>query len=319
MVLVTSAAGFLLGARSGAVTAGLIHTLAGVALVAAGTSGLNQVLERDVDGRMARTRRRPLPAGRLGPWPAGAFSAALAVAGVLYLGLAVNLLTAGLAAAALLVYDFVYTPLKRVGSLATLVGAVPGALPVVGGWTAATGRWGPEAWALFAILFLWQLPHFLALAWLYREDYRRAGLRMLTVSDPSGLRTRRQAVSYAVALLPVSLVPAVLGLGGAAYAVGALALGATYTGSAVRFAARGDVRGATGLFRTSLVYLPALLLLLAFDPGGRERPADPLDGVPGRPLPAGARGGDGPPGADAHGARGGGTLPPLRTSAKVRG
>ncbi|MFQ5888830.1 MAG: heme o synthase [Gemmatimonadota bacterium] len=279
MVLVTSAAGYLLGARSTAGAPGLLEALIGIALVCGGTSALNQVLERDVDARMARTRRRPLPDGRLSPAVAMAFSLALAAGGVLYLAVAVNLLTAALGALALIVYDFAYTPLKRVGSLAILVGAVPGALPAVGGWSAATGELGPGAITLFAILFLWQLPHFLALGWLYREDYRRAGLRTLSVADPCGARTGRQAVSYSLALLPVSLIPAVLGLGGAVYALGAVALGTAYLTSALRFALQADVRRARGLFRASLVYLPALLLLLTFDPGAGSAVAASVAGA----------------------------------------
>ncbi|MFQ5679699.1 MAG: heme o synthase [Gemmatimonadota bacterium] len=265
LVLVTAAAGFYLGSL-GAVEWGLLlHTLLGTALVAAGTSAMNQVLEREVDGRMARTRGRPLPAGRLAPRSAGVFAGALAAAGVLYLFLAVNLPTALLAAAAFLVYDLAYTPLKRIHSLATLVGAIPGALPIAGGWVAARGELGGEAWALFGILFFWQLPHFLALAWLLREDYRRAGLPMLSVGDPEGLSTRHQTLVYALTLLPVSLLPAAIGMAGAAYFWAALGLGILFLARAAVFSRRPAAASARRLFHASILYLPLLLLLLTLD------------------------------------------------------
>jgi len=265
LVVLTSAAGFYAGAVGRVDGAVLAWTLLGTALVAGGTSALNQVLERDVDGRMVRTRRRPLPEGRLKMGTSAAFSVALAVAGVALLALEVNRLTAGLAALSLLVYDFGYTPLKRVHPASTLVGAVPGALPILGGWTAARGELGAGAWVLFGVLFLWQLPHFLSLAWIYREDYGRADLKMLTVVDPSGRRARQQSVLYALALLPVSLLPVALGMSGGMYFAGAALLGSGYVASACRFAVRTDLRAAKTLFRTSILYLPLLLGLLALD------------------------------------------------------
>lgn len=265
LVLVTAAAGFWVASGPAPALALLGHTLLGVALVAAGTNAMNQVLERDVDALMRRTRRRPLPAGRLSPRRAGIFAGTLAVAGTAYLGLTVNLLTAVLAGATFLLYDLAYTPLKRRHSAATLVGAVPGALPIAGGWAAARGELGPGAWALFALLFFWQLPHFLALAWLHRDDYRRAGLAMLTVADPRARSTRHQALLYTLTLLPVSLLPVPLGIAGTAYFWGAAGLGLLFLGHAARFALRPGRGSAHALFRWSVAYLPLLLGLLVLD------------------------------------------------------
>lgn len=265
LVLVTTAAGFYLGSAGGLDLALLLHALLGTALVASGTSAMNQVLERDVDGRMARTRDRPLPAGRLGLAPATLFAGGLSAAGIAYLALTVNLLTGVLAAVAFVVYDLMYTPLKRVHSLSTLVGAVPGALPIAGGWTAARGELGPGAWTLFAILFLWQLPHFLALAWLLKDEYRDAGLRMLSVGDPNGVNTRQQMLLYTLALVPVSLVPALLGLAGAVYFWVALALGLAFVWQTCVFWGSTSRRTAGRLFRYSVLYLPLLLAVLAAD------------------------------------------------------
>ncbi len=274
MVLVSSAAGFVIGSSGRPDPLLLLATLIGIGLVAGGSSALNQLLERDIDSLMERTKGRPLPAGRVTPGAAVAFAGLISLSGIVLLALIVNPLTALLAAIALLSYVLVYTPLKRVSSLSTLVGAVPGALPIMGGWSAARGELGPGAWALFGILFFWQLPHFLALAWLFREDYRRGGLKMLGVTDPTGHQTRSQAVLYALALIPASLLPALLGLSGSLYAFVALALGLAYLAAAVRFWVRDDSPTARGLFRTSLIYLPLLLILLSFDPG-TSRSAQP--------------------------------------------
>lgn len=265
LVLASAAAGFYLGSPGPLDLPLLGHALLGIALVAGGTNAMNQVLERDVDARMARTRRRPLPAGRISATGAAVFAGALAVSGTAYLALAVNGLTAFLAALTFLLYDLGYTPLKRVHPVAILVGAIPGALPIAGGWTAAGGELGAGAWALFGVLFLWQLPHFLALAWLFREDYRRAGLRMLTLDDPGLQAARRQALIFCLALVPVSLLPASLGLGGTTYFWGALVLGVVFVARAARFAARPAVATARGLFRYSVLYLPLLLGLLVVD------------------------------------------------------
>ncbi len=243
----------------------LFSTLIGTALVAGGTNAWNQIRERDVDARMARTRGRPLPSGRLTPRAAIWFATAITVAGVGYLAVMVNLVTALLAALTFATYVLLYTPLKRKTSLNTLVGAVPGALPIVGGWTAAGGSLGVAVAALFWILFLWQLPHFLALAWLYREDYRAGGLRMLSLADPDGRDTGRMALLYAVALLPISLVPTLLGMTGAWYFFGALALGLGYVAAGTGLLVGATPARAWRLFFVSIVYLPALLTLMVLD------------------------------------------------------
>jgi protoheme IX farnesyltransferase len=243
----------------------LAHTLIGTALVAAGTNAWNQVRERDVDARMARTRRRPLPSGRLTPRAAAWFASIISVGGVAYLAATVNLLTAGLAALTFASYVCLYTPLKRRTSLNTLIGAVPGALPIVGGWTAAGGRLDAAVAALFGILFLWQLPHFLAIAWLYREDYRAGGLKMLGTSDESGQATGRMAVLYALALLPISLLPTLLGVTGPLYFYGALGLGVVYAAVGTTLLTAATPTRAWRVFFVSIVYLPALLTLMVLD------------------------------------------------------
>lgn len=243
----------------------LASTLLGTALVAAGTNAWNQIRERDVDARMARTRRRPLPSGRLTPRVAMWFASAITALGVGCLAVTVNTLTAVLAALTFASYVLLYTPLKRKTSLNTLVGAVPGALPIVGGWTAAGGDLGAAVAALFWILFLWQLPHFLALAWLYRDDYRAGGLRMLSVDDDRGTDTGRMALLYAVALVPISLVPTLLGVTGAWYFYGALALGLLYVAAGTGLLVGATPARAWRLFFVSILYLPALLTLMVLD------------------------------------------------------
>jgi heme o synthase len=266
LVLVTVGAAFYLGAEGTLSLVTLGHTLLGTALVAGGTNALNQVAEADVDARMRRTRGRPLPSGRLERLPAAVFAWSLGAGGVAYLAATTNAVAAGLAALTLASYVFLYTPLKRRTSLATLIGAVPGALPVVGGWAAARpGAPGVEAWVLFAILFLWQLPHFLALAWIYREDYAAAGLRMLSVDDPGGRATFRQAALASAALVSAALAPTLVGLAGPAYFWGALALSAGFGGVALSAARRPDAARARRLFTASVAYLPALLVLLMMD------------------------------------------------------
>ena len=245
----------------------LFHALLGTALVAGGTNALNQVAERDVDALMHRTRGRPLPAGRLTPGAAIGFACAASVAGVVELAAFVNGPTALLAASTLVSYVFVYTPLKRRTSLATLVGAIPGALPIVGGWTAAGAPLDVRAAVLFGLMFLWQIPHFLALAWMYRDDYARAGLKMLSVGDDGGAATFRQAALNAAALLPIGLLPVALGMAGAAYFAGALALSAALFALAVMAARAPSRRAARRLFLATLVYLPAILSLMAVNRG----------------------------------------------------
>ena len=266
LVLVTIAAGYVMASPpSGAGVVTLIHTLFGAALVAGGTNALNQVFERDVDALMRRTSRRPLPSGRLSPGVATVFAWSIGIVGIAYLAVMVNVLTAALSAATLVSYAFLYTPLKRRTPIATLVGAVPGALPIVGGWTAAGGTLGTEALVLFGILFLWQLPHFLALSWMYREDYARAGLRMPSVGDPDGARTFRHATVHAALLLPLSVAPAVLGLAGPVYAAGAAGVSAWLLHAAIRAARDRSATAARRLFVASLIYLPILLVLLIAD------------------------------------------------------
>ena len=266
LVLVTIAAGFVMASSAdGVAVAPLLHTLLGAALVAGGTNALNQVFERDVDALMRRTARRPLPSGRLAPRAAAVFAWSIGIAGIAYLALMVNILTAALSAATLVSYAFLYTPLKRRTPSATLVGAVPGALPIVGGWTAAGGALGLDALVLFGILFLWQLPHFLALSWMYREDYARAGLRMPSVGDPDGARTFRHASVHSALLVPLSLAPTMLGLAGVVYLAGAAAVSAWLLHAAIEAMRTRSPAAARRLFIASLIYLPILLVLLIAD------------------------------------------------------
>ncbi len=267
MVVLTAGLGFLLaeGTRPGFRFLLLLNTLFGTALVSAAGSVLNHVMERETDALMRRTANRPLPTGRIAPDAALLFGIVLAVAGLAWLSVAVNLLTALLGAVAIGGYVFVYTPLKRVSSLATVIGAIPGALPPVMGWSAVTGQVGIAAWVLFGILFFWQMPHFLAIAWLCREDYANAGFPMLTVLDPDGTRTARQMILYGAALVPISLMPSILGLMGGIYFGGALVLGLVYLGASVAFARSRSTSGARWLMLASLLYLPGVLLAMLID------------------------------------------------------
>jgi len=265
LVLVTTLVGFYLASQGPMDLLLLLNTLVGTTLVAAGTSALNQYVEREEDGRMARTRLRPLPAGRLDPAHALIFASAASVTGLLHLAFTVNLLTAGLAALTLLSYVFVYTPLKRKTSLCTLVGAIPGALPPLGGWTAAHGEIAAGGIALFAILFVWQLPHALAIAILYRDDYARGGFRLLPIVDPDGGTTGRQIMAHCLVLLPLSLVPTMLDVTGPFYFYGALVLGLGLTACAVPILLNASARAARRMLLASVVYLPLLLCLMAFD------------------------------------------------------
>jgi heme o synthase len=264
LVLVTTAVGYVLGVRGAFEPAVFAALLAGTALLSGGASVLNQYWEREADGRMRRTRSRPLPSGRVAPGAALAFGLILSAAGLGLLASASGL-AYFLGAAALGSYVLAYTPLKRVTSLCTVVGAVPGAIPPLLGWAAARGTLEPGAWALFAVLFLWQLPHFLAIGWIYREDYARGGFPMLTVTDPDGRSTGRQAVLYAAALLPTTLVAGALSADGPAYLWGALALGAAFLACAVAFAKTRSLAWARRLFVASVLYLPAVLGLMVFD------------------------------------------------------
>lgn len=265
LVLVTAAVGFCLGSPASIDLAALAWLLSGTALAAAGAGALNHVVERDVDARMRRTMARPIPAGRIEASRGLVFGLALSLAGTALLSARANLLTGLLAATTIVLYIGAYTPLKRRTTLNTLVGAVPGAIPPVMGWTAATGSIGVGAGALFAILYLWQLPHFLSIAWMYREDYARAGLRMLPVVDAEGVWTGRMAALYASALVPVSVAPTPLGLAGGAYFFGALALGLALLGFGIALAIDRERTSARRLLLASVTYLPLLLLLLVAD------------------------------------------------------
>lgn len=265
LVLVTTAVGFYLASTGSFDWLLLIHALVGTGLLAGGTNALNQYAERKVDGAMKRTQNRPLPAGRIDPGLALLFSAGISVVGAVYLALWVNLLTAVLGVASLLIYIFAYTPLKRRTWWCTIVGAVPGAIPPMMGWTAVRGSVDVLAWILFGIVFLWQMPHFYAIGYMYRQDYARAGFPMLPVVDEDGTRTARQIVVYTVALLVVSVLTTVLGLTGAAYFVGAMTLGLAFLGLGVALAVSRTGRQARRLFLGSVVYLPVLLVLMVVD------------------------------------------------------
>jgi len=264
LVVVTSAAGYYLGSNGSPELLPMTQVAAGTALVAGGAAVLNQVSERDTDALMRRTRTRPLPDGRVTPVDARTFGIALAVAGLGLLAFA-SLLAALLALATLVIYVAIYTPMKRRSSLATLVGAVPGALPPLIGWAAGHGSVSIGGWALFGIVFLWQIPHFMAIAWMYRDDYSRAGFPMLPVLEPDGRRTGRQAVFYAAALLPVSLAPTVVAVSGIVYFWIAFLLGAIMLGLAVRFAVRRTDEAARLLFFGSITYLPLLWAAMILD------------------------------------------------------
>ncbi len=266
MVLITVATGFLLAARGGSNPSTLLLTLLGTGMVASGASTWNQVLEIARDQRMRRTRNRPLPSGVVSPGEAASFGIALSLTGLAILAIGTNLTAASVALATFMLYVFVYTPLKPLTTLNTAVGAIPGALPPVIGWAAATGQLSVEAWALFLILFLWQFPHFLAIAWIYREDYARGGHMMLPIVDPTGAITGRQAAFHALALIPAGLLPAAIGLAGPYYFAGALALGIFYLVYSVRFWADVSDSSARRLLRASIIYLPLILLLLLLNP-----------------------------------------------------
>ena len=236
--------------------------LLGTGLVAGGASAFNQVLERDLDALMRRTRTRPLPDQRLQPVEGVLFGSAITLAGLLMIVMSANLLAAAVALATLLSYVVVYTPLKRRSSFGTVIGAIPGALPPIIGWAAASGALSPQAWTLFGIMFLWQLPHFLAIAWMYREDYARAGFPMLPVLEPDGRSTGRQAVVYAAALVPFSLAPTLMGMAGVVYFAGALVLGLALLWLTLRFARTRSVGDARRVFFGSITYLPLLWILM---------------------------------------------------------
>ncbi|MBM82875.1 MAG: protoheme IX farnesyltransferase [Planctomycetaceae bacterium] len=264
LALATVVFGFTLGSAGVWSTSNCMHALIGIGLVAAASSALNQFFERAVDAKMPRTVNRPLPSGRISGKEALAFGVGAAAFGLLYLAMFTNATTVVLAASTLVLYAFVYTPLKRVTALCTAVGAIPGALPPVLGWTAAGGSLDAAAFSLFALMFVWQFPHFTAIAWLYRQQYADAGLKML----PAGASSQFAgfvAVAYALVMIPVSLLPAEWALAGNGYLLAALILGLAYLASSIRFMIRQSVETAQGLLWTSLIYLPVLLFALVWD------------------------------------------------------
>ncbi len=265
MVLLTTLAGFCLAHHGAFSWLTLFHTLFGTALVAVCSSIINQALERDTDARMARTQTRPFVTKRLPLRETILAGCALGAIGLAELAWFVNGLTALLSALTLVIYAFIYTPLKRVSEFNTLVGAIPGALPPLIGATAATGGFNVEGWTLFALLACWQLPHFYAIAWMYRDDYRVAGLRMVSTEDATGRRTGAYAVVSALVLLPVSLLPSVIGHSGIFYAIVASILSLVFVAMAIRFAREPDRPRARALFLTSILYLPLILTALALD------------------------------------------------------
>lgn len=265
LVVVTSAAGYYLGEVGGPDLFRMLQAVVGTALVAGGSAVLNQVYERDTDKRMRRTRMRPLPDQRVTPADATIFGSVLSAGGLALLAYSTNWVAAALAAVTLATYLLVYTPMKRTSNLSTLVGAVPGALPAVIGWAAARGDIAIGGWTLFAIVFLWQIPHFMAIAWMYRDDYRAAGFPMLPVVEPDGFRTGQKALLYSAALLPVSIGPSVVGLAGRAYFVVALVLGLILLGLSAAFARSRSDRSARTLFFASIIYLPLIWAALVLD------------------------------------------------------
>jgi heme o synthase len=265
LVLVSAFVGFYLGSPAKVNWLRLIHTLLGTLLVASGTATLNQYIEREADGLMRRTARRPLPTGRVKPAEALGFGVLLLMAGGLYLWAAVNVLASALALLTLTTYLLLYTPLKKKTPLCTLVGAFPGAMPPLIGWAGARGDLSGGAWTLYAILFLWQFPHFLSIAWMYREDYARAGLLMLPASDRDGRSTTRQILAYSLALVPVSLVPVWLGQAGLVYLFGAVILGVGLLDCGARLAATKSNALARRLVHASVVYLPLVFGLMILD------------------------------------------------------
>ena len=265
LVVASAMAGYAMAGGEATDAVLLASTMAGTALVAGGASAFNQIIERNRDALMRRTRLRPLPDGRLQPVEALVFAAIISLAGCLILWAGANLLSALIALATLVIYAVVYTPSKPLTSFSTVIGAIPGALPPMIGWAAVRDSLSQGAWVLFGIVFLWQLPHFLAIAWMYREDYARAGYPMLPVIEPDGRSTARQAVLYTAALLPLSLAPTLIGMAGTLYFAGALALTLLFLALSVRFAFTRAAIDARRLFFGSILYLPLLWILMIAD------------------------------------------------------
>ena len=259
LVLLTTAVGFYLGAEGPINFVALLHTVFGTAAAAAGAAALNQWWEYNLDALMERTRSRPVPAGRMRPRDAVILGSALSIFGVAYLAFVCNALSAALAAITIIIYIFAYTPLKRVSTFNTALGAVPGALPPMIGWAAARGTLNAGAWTLFAILFFWQLPHFFAIAWMYRDDYARAGFQMISSDDRTGERSASQSVFFCMLLFVVAGLPAFLGIATVFYLLAELILGAVFVAVAMRFLKTRARTDARRLFITSIIYLPLLL------------------------------------------------------------
>src|SRR6478736_8043089 len=262
LVLLTTAVGFYLGSESPMNYLALFHVVFGTAAAAAGAAALNQWWERRADALMRRTMTRPIPAGRMAPLQALVLGAALSIFGVVYLAIVCNALSAVLTAITIVIYIFAYTPLKRTSTANTAIGAIPGAIPPMIGWAAARGSIGAGAWSLFAIVFLWQLPHFFAIAWMYREDYSRAGFRMISSDDLSGERSASQSVFFCILLLILGGLPAFVGIVSFAYLAIELVLGGLFIAVAMRFLRLRTREAARLLFITSIVYLPLLLAAL---------------------------------------------------------
>ena len=265
LIVLTAAAGFALASPSRVDYRAMLTAMVGIALLSSGIATLNQYMEKDLDALMRRTANRPLPTGKLLPWEALAFGVGLTVLAEVYLVVLVNPLSAVLGLTVIAGDLFAYTPLKTRTSLSTFVGAFPGAVPPLIGWASARGTIGVEAWVLFAILFLWQFPHFLAIAWMYREDYTRAGILMLPVVEPDGRVTGQQIVLYTVMLLPVSLLPTFLGTSGKIYFVGALILGLIFLYFSLRAAFSKSRQAARQLLLASVIYLPLVFILMVLD------------------------------------------------------
>ncbi len=263
--VLTALAGYYLGAGGVIAGAGLLHTLLGTAMVGGGSGALNQYIERRYDGLMRRTENRPVPSGRIAPVEALLVGLLFSAGGIFYIAFCVNVLTSLLAAVTCATYVWLYTPLKRLTPLATLIGGIPGALPPVMGWTAAAGEINGVALILFAILFFWQMPHFLSLAWMYRKDYARAGYRLLAVQDEGGRRTASQALLHTSVLIPVSLLLVGKGGAGIIYGASAALLGGGFLFFALLLFARRSSGAARRLFFASLIYLPALMLAMVID------------------------------------------------------
>jgi protoheme IX farnesyltransferase len=265
LVSLTAVAGFCMGSAGGIDYLRLLNMSIGIALLSSGLSALNQYLERDLDGLMRRTQARPLPTGKLSPSEAAMFGISLSIIATAYLAIFINPLSALLGLATLAGYLFVYTPLKTKTTLSTALGAFPGAMPPFIGWVAARGHISVEAWILFAILFLWQFPHFLAIAWMYRDDYARAGIKMLPVVEPEGRVTGQQIITYTLLLIPVSLLPVAVGIAGPVYLVGAAVLGIGFLFFSAKAALVRTTLQARKLLLASVLYLPALFALMVLN------------------------------------------------------